>query len=85
MIDDLRPAGAVALWGFLVSGLAAFLLSRVSANASLGMDRETGVQKFHVRPTSRLGGVAIVLGVFAGVLISEDAVVRAGAARTGVY
>jgi len=76
MIDDLRPGGAVALCGFLVSGFAAFLLSRVSVKASLGMDRSAGVQKFHVRPTSRLGGVAIVLGVFAGVLLSDDAVVR---------
>jgi UDP-N-acetylmuramyl pentapeptide phosphotransferase/UDP-N-acetylglucosamine-1-phosphate transferase len=76
MIDDLRPGGAVALCGFLVSGLAAFFLSRASINASLGIDRATGVQKFHVRPTSRLGGVAIVLGVFAGVLLSDDAVVR---------
>ena len=30
---------------------------------SLGHDRAKGVQKFHVRPTSRLGGVAIALGL----------------------
>jgi len=32
-----------------------------------GVDKETGVQKFHSRPTSRLGGVGIALGLLCGV------------------
>ena len=72
MNEDLHSSGGVALSGFLVSALAAWLLSRASVKTSMGMDRATGVQKFHVRPTSRLGGVAIVLGVFTGVLLSTD-------------
>jgi len=46
--------------------LAALLLSRASVLTSMGLDRATGVQKFHVRPTSRLGGVAIGFGICAG-------------------
>jgi UDP-N-acetylmuramyl pentapeptide phosphotransferase/UDP-N-acetylglucosamine-1-phosphate transferase len=72
MNSAVNSPGGIALSGFLVSSLAALLLSRASTKTSMGMDRSTGVQKFHVRPTSRLGGVAIVLGVFAGVLITQD-------------
>ena len=72
MNSAVHSPGGISLSGFLVSSLAALLLSRASTKTSMGMDRSTGVQKFHVRPTSRLGGVAIVLGVFAGVLITQD-------------
>ena len=63
MNSAAQSPGGIALSGFLVSSLAALLLSRASSRTSMGMDRSSGVQKFHVRPTSRLGGVAIVLGV----------------------
>jgi UDP-N-acetylmuramyl pentapeptide phosphotransferase/UDP-N-acetylglucosamine-1-phosphate transferase len=72
MSDELSSAGAVALSGFLVSLLAALILSRASVLTSMGLDRATGVQKFHVRPTSRLGGVAIGFGICAGLAQSND-------------
>jgi len=73
MSDELSSAGVIALSGFLVSVLAALILSRASVLTSMGLDRATGVQKFHVRPTSRLGGVAIGLGICTGLAQSEDA------------
>lgn len=39
---------------------------------SFGQDKSMGVQKFHTRSTSRLGGVGIFLGIMAGVLGSAD-------------
>lgn len=72
MSDGPHSVSEVALSGFLVASLVAWLLSHVSVNTSLGIDGATGVQKFHVRPTSRLGGVAIVLGVFTGVYLSKE-------------
>jgi UDP-N-acetylmuramyl pentapeptide phosphotransferase/UDP-N-acetylglucosamine-1-phosphate transferase len=72
MSDALSSAGAVALSGFLVSLLAALLLSRASAFTSMGLDSATGVQKFHVRPTSRLGGLAIGLGVGSCLFQADD-------------
>lgn len=48
--------------GFFVTALATWLLFRLSEVRSIGHDSEKGVQKFHVNPTSRLGGIAIFLG-----------------------
>jgi UDP-N-acetylmuramyl pentapeptide phosphotransferase/UDP-N-acetylglucosamine-1-phosphate transferase len=73
MSDELHSAGAITLAGFLIASMAAWILSRMSDKSSVGIDRASGVQKFHVRPTSRLGGVAIVFGIFAGVCVSNDA------------
>jgi UDP-N-acetylmuramyl pentapeptide phosphotransferase/UDP-N-acetylglucosamine-1-phosphate transferase len=39
---------------------------------SLGKDKQAGVQKFHTRPTSRLGGVAIAAGMVVGVWMSGN-------------
>lgn len=50
------------LMGFVVSLLATWLVLRLSQVLNLGHDKSEGVQKFHVNPTSRLGGVAIFLG-----------------------
>lgn len=35
------------------------------------MDSNIGVQKFHTHPTPRIGGIAIVIGVFAGFIASS--------------
>lgn len=51
---------------FCVTGF--FALSRVR----LGTDKDEGVQKFHVSPTSRLGGVGIASGLIAGVYLSNN-------------
>ena len=51
---------------FCVTGF--FALSRVR----FGADKDVGVQKFHVGPTSRLGGVGISCGLIAGVWLSQS-------------
>ena len=50
------------LLGFGVTVIATWLLCRLSKLLIIGHDSAKGVQKFHVNPTSRLGGVAIFLG-----------------------
>jgi UDP-N-acetylmuramyl pentapeptide phosphotransferase/UDP-N-acetylglucosamine-1-phosphate transferase len=51
------------LLGFGVTAVSTWLLCNLSKVLSIGQDKSTGVQKFHVNPTSRLGGVAIFLGL----------------------
>jgi UDP-N-acetylmuramyl pentapeptide phosphotransferase/UDP-N-acetylglucosamine-1-phosphate transferase len=51
------------LLGFGVTVIATMFLCRLSKVLSIGQDSSQGVQKFHVNPTSRLGGVAIFLGL----------------------
>ena len=51
------------LVGFVVTVVATWLLCRLTKVLSIGRDNNEGVQKFHVNPTSRLGGVAIFLGI----------------------
>ena len=51
------------LLGFVVTVIATWLICRLSKVLSIGHDSAQGVQKFHVNPTSRLGGVAILLGL----------------------
>jgi UDP-GlcNAc:undecaprenyl-phosphate GlcNAc-1-phosphate transferase len=53
------------LLGFVVTVVATWLLYRLTKVLSIGHDSNEGVQKFHVNPTSRLGGVAIFLGLAA--------------------
>ncbi len=48
--------------GFGVTLLATWLLCKLSHIFRLGQDKALGVQKFHVKPTSRLGGIAIAAG-----------------------
>ena len=62
------------LLGFGVTLIATWLLCRLSKLFSIGHDSAKGVQKFHINPTSRLGGVAIFLGLaFSGPFVSEIA------------
>ena len=51
------------LLGFVVTFVATWFLCRLTKVLSIGRDSNEGVQKFHVNPTSRLGGVAIFLGL----------------------
>ncbi len=46
--------------------LSTYALCHGGLTLSFGYDRAEGVQKFHVKPTSRLGGVAIALGLCTG-------------------
>ena len=58
---------SVALLGsFLAALMSTWALCHVGHAFSIGHDRAEGVQKFHVKPTSRLGGVAIALGLCSG-------------------
>jgi UDP-N-acetylmuramyl pentapeptide phosphotransferase/UDP-N-acetylglucosamine-1-phosphate transferase len=54
---------------FLVSLLATGLM--VMAGVKLGRDKSEGVQKFHTKPTSRIGGVGIFLGLLSGIWFSN--------------
>ena len=59
------------LLGFAVTVTATWLLCRITKVLSIGHDTNEGVQKFHVNPTSRLGGIAIFLGfAFSGRAVS---------------
>jgi len=59
----------VLLLSFLVAVAATgfFALSKVQ----FGSDKATGVQKFHTKPTSRLGGLGILMGLVSGVWFSQ--------------
>ena len=62
--DTLKHVDLVpVLLGFGVTIIATWLLCQLSKVMSIGHDSAHGVQKFHVNPTSRLGGVAIFLGL----------------------
>lgn len=63
MSIDLWSLARTSLVGFSITFLASLFFSRGSYLAKIGMDRFAGVQKFHVRPTSRLGGLAIFMGI----------------------
>ena len=56
---DMLPV----ILGFGVTIIAAWLLCRLSKVLNIGHDSAEGVQKFHVNTTSRLGGVAVFLGL----------------------
>jgi UDP-N-acetylmuramyl pentapeptide phosphotransferase/UDP-N-acetylglucosamine-1-phosphate transferase len=61
------------LFGFLVSVFCVgFLASRRASLLGLGLDKQSGVQKMHTAPTSRLGGVGIFVGLCVGVFLSKD-------------
>ena len=66
LFDAMKDLGTLpVLIGFVVTAITTMLLCRLSKVLSIGHDSYHGVQKFHVNPTSRLGGVAIFLGLFA--------------------
>jgi UDP-N-acetylmuramyl pentapeptide phosphotransferase/UDP-N-acetylglucosamine-1-phosphate transferase/CheY-like chemotaxis protein len=57
-------------YGLLISGLvtalaALLLVATKGWHGSFSSDSSTGVQKFHISPTPRIGGVAIALGLAA--------------------
>jgi UDP-GlcNAc:undecaprenyl-phosphate GlcNAc-1-phosphate transferase len=62
------------LLGFVVTVVATWLLCRLTKVLIIGHDSNVGVQKFHVNQTSRLGGVAIFLGLsVSGLAVSGNA------------
>ena len=53
---------------FLVSLVLTGLIATMSRKVFIGLDKESGVQKFHTSPTSRLGGLGIFLGLIVGLV-----------------
>ena len=68
---DILPALPMLL-GFVVTVISTWLLCRLSKVISIGHDTAQGVQKFHVNPTSRLGGVAIFIGLAVPGLVASE-------------
>jgi len=69
---DLGTFSYIVIAGFSVSFLTASLIFWTTSKTSFGIDYANGVQKFHVERTSRLGGIAIILGLLAGILMSDN-------------
>jgi hypothetical protein len=69
---DLVTFFNIIIAGFGVSFLTAALIFWTTAKTSFGIDYSNGIQKFHVKRTSRLGGIAIMLGLLVGALMSDD-------------
>lgn len=53
---------------FFVSFISCAILIALNHWMGIGVDKTTGVQKFHFYPTSRLGGVALMSGLTCSVL-----------------
>ena len=47
------------------------LVIRLCAVTNFGIDLNTGVQKAHISPTSRLGGLAVLIPVFIGLIYGD--------------
>jgi UDP-N-acetylmuramyl pentapeptide phosphotransferase/UDP-N-acetylglucosamine-1-phosphate transferase len=56
----------VLLGSFLATLLSTCVLRYAGLAFSFGYDRAEGVQKFHFKPTSRMGGAAIAVGLCTG-------------------
>ena len=73
-ISANNPLGQVdflsIILGFFVTFLSTLMLCKLTKLQQWGHDRDHGVQKFHVRPTSRLGGIAIAIGLVVSWLFS---------------
>jgi UDP-N-acetylmuramyl pentapeptide phosphotransferase/UDP-N-acetylglucosamine-1-phosphate transferase len=52
--------------------VALLLVLTKHLHGSLSMDSHAGMQKFHVSPTPRIGGIAIAIGVLVGFSISSQ-------------
>lgn len=70
----LASSGWASLgWATLASAVVACLVtwafSRAGRLSGWGQDLAQGVQKFHVQPTSRLGGVGIFMGIWTAALV----------------
>lgn len=60
---------------FALVWLLSLLLSKLGGVWALGRDKDKGIQKVHTRPTSRLGGGALVFGLVFGassVWVNQD-------------
>ena len=74
----------VCLTSFIAAALAALCLSVIGSISTVGHDLHSGVQKFHSRPTSRLGSLAIVIGLGVAYLNARQIDVGLGLAAGGL-
>jgi UDP-N-acetylmuramyl pentapeptide phosphotransferase/UDP-N-acetylglucosamine-1-phosphate transferase len=70
VIADHAPAIAAVLFAALIVSMAIVLTQR--HHGHLTTDSVIGVQKFHVHPTPRIGGVGIYLGLVLAWLMVKD-------------
>lgn len=63
----LQPAIAAALTAFAA---ALVIVLTKEWHGHLSTDTQIGIQKFHIHPTPRVGGIAIVIGVAIGYLLA---------------
>lgn len=57
-------------------GISVLLVATKDHHGHLTMDSAVGVQKFHVHPTPRVGGVGIYLGLLLGWIVVPDQAVK---------
>jgi UDP-N-acetylmuramyl pentapeptide phosphotransferase/UDP-N-acetylglucosamine-1-phosphate transferase len=57
---------------FLALGVSVLLVLTQRFHGHVTMDSHQGVQKFHVHPTPRVGGIGIYLGLLVGWLLVKD-------------
>ena len=57
---------------FLLTALACGFFIFLNHSLSIGQDKSVGVQKFHLLPTSRLGGLALFCGLIAGNILTRN-------------
>jgi UDP-N-acetylmuramyl pentapeptide phosphotransferase/UDP-N-acetylglucosamine-1-phosphate transferase len=71
------PALSAAAWGALSSfALCMLLVLTQHLHGKLSMDQINGIQKFHIAPTPRIGGLPIVLGLVVACVMAPDDVQR---------
>ena len=69
----------IAFWPTLMSGGVAFLVAMLLVltqhwHGHLSMDNTFGVQKVHIHPTPRVGGIAIAAGVLIGYALASPSI-----------
>jgi UDP-N-acetylmuramyl pentapeptide phosphotransferase/UDP-N-acetylglucosamine-1-phosphate transferase len=74
LLDQNVSAVLVAL--LVALGLSALLVLTTRFHGHMTIDSHHGVQKFHVHPTPRIGGIGIFLGLLAGCLLVKDGATR---------
>lgn len=68
-LEQLFPA---AIGGVVTLVLGAVIVLTQRWHGRWTHDGQEGVQKFHTQPTPRIGGLAILVGVFVAVLLAEE-------------
>jgi UDP-N-acetylmuramyl pentapeptide phosphotransferase/UDP-N-acetylglucosamine-1-phosphate transferase len=73
LIAQMVPITAAFLCALAISVL---LVATKKHHQHLTMDSAIGIQRFHIEPTSRVGGIAIYLGLLAAWIVVPDKAVK---------